>query len=63
MSSTVIKQFSSALPSGRREAVKMLKLRKISPEGAAIAGGTSGGAMKSSTHYSMITLRKVLSKE
>jgi len=41
----------------------MLKLRKISPKGAAIAGGTSGGAMKTSIHFSMITLRKVVSKE
>jgi len=63
VSSTAIKQFSSALPSGWREAVKMLKLRKISPKGAAIAGGTSGGAMKTSIHFSMITLRKVVSKE
>lgn len=51
------------LPSGQREAVEMLKLKEMSLKEAAIASGTTVGALKSSVHRAMAALRKALSKE
>lgn len=58
-----LKQAIEALPQGQREAVEMLKLREMSLKEAAIASGTSVGALKVSVHRAMNALRKALSKE
>jgi RNA polymerase sigma factor (sigma-70 family) len=58
-----LKQAIEALPSGQREAMEMLKLREMSLKEAAVASGTSIGALKVSVHRAMAALRKALSKE
>jgi RNA polymerase sigma factor (sigma-70 family) len=58
-----LKQAIQTLPAGQREAVEMLKLRQMSLKEAAIASGTSVGALKVSVHRAMSALRKALSKE
>ena len=52
-----------SLPSGQRVAIEMLKLREMSLKDAAIASGTSAGALKVSVHRAIVNLRRVLSKE
>ena len=51
------------LPEGQRNAIEMLKLREMSLKEAAIASGTSVGALKVSIHRAVATLRKALIKE
>ena len=58
-----LKQAIEALPARQREAVEMLKLREMSLKEAAIASGTSVGALKVSVHRAMNALRKILSRE
>ncbi len=58
-----LRQAIQALPPGQREAVEMLKLRAMPLKEAAIASGTSVGALKVSVHRAMTALRKALSKK
>ncbi len=58
-----LKQAIQALPPGQREAVEMLKLKEMSLKEAAVASGTSIGALKVSVHRAMGALRKALSKD
>lgn len=51
------------LPSGQREAIKMLKLRELSLKEAAMLTGQSIGALRVSVHRGMTALRKTLTKE
>jgi RNA polymerase sigma factor (sigma-70 family) len=51
------------LPPGQRDAIEMLKLREMSLKEAAVASGTSIGAIKVSVHRAMATLRKALIKD
>ena len=48
------------LPSGQRQAIKLLKLREMSLKEAATASGVSIAALKVATHRALKTLRKVL---
>ena len=58
-----LRQAIRELPPGQREAVEMLKLREMSLKEAAVASGTSVGALKVSVHRAMIALRRALVKE
>lgn len=58
-----LKRAIEALPPGQREAVEMLKLREMSLKEAAVASGTSVGALKVSVHRAMSALRKTLKKD
>jgi RNA polymerase sigma factor (sigma-70 family) len=51
------------LPAGQRSAIEMLKLREMSLKEAAVASGTSVGALKVATHRAMDALRRKLKKE
>lgn len=51
------------LPAGQRSAIEMLKLREMSLKEAAVASGTSVGALKVATHRAMDALRRTLKKE
>jgi RNA polymerase sigma factor (sigma-70 family) len=51
------------LPAGQRSAIEMLKLREMSLKEAAVASGTSVGALKVATHRAMDALRRRLKKE
>lgn len=50
----------AALPRGQREAIELLKLKGMSLKEAAIATGTSVGALKVATHRAMTALRRIL---
>jgi RNA polymerase sigma factor (sigma-70 family) len=58
-----LRQAIRVLPPGQREAVEMLKLREMSLREAAIASGTSVGALKVAVHRAVTALRKALSKK
>ncbi len=58
-----LRQAIEALPPAQRGAIEMLKLREMSLKEAAIASGTSVGALKVSVHRAMTALRKALSKK
>jgi RNA polymerase sigma factor (sigma-70 family) len=58
-----LKQAIEGLPSGQREAIKMLKLRELSLKEAAAFTGQSIGALRVSVHRGMTALRKTLTKE
>jgi RNA polymerase sigma-70 factor (ECF subfamily) len=49
-----------SLPSGQRQAIKMLKLEEMSLKEAAAASGMSIAALKVATHRAIGTLRKAL---
>jgi RNA polymerase sigma-70 factor (ECF subfamily) len=55
-----LKRAMGALPRGQRTAIELLKLRDMSLREAAIASGTSIGALKVATHRAMSALRKML---
>ena len=50
----------AALPAGQREAIELLKLQEMSLKEAAVASGTSVGALKVATHRAMAALRRLL---
>jgi RNA polymerase sigma-70 factor (ECF subfamily) len=50
------------LPRRQREAIELLKLRELSLREAAVATGTSVGALKVSVHRAVANLRKTLTK-
>ena len=52
----------SRLPRGQREAIEMLKLREMSLREAAVATGSTVGALKVATHRAMTSLRAMLKK-
>src|SRR5262249_31584505 len=49
-----------SLPSGQRQAIKLLKLEEMSLKDAAAASGMSVAALKVATHRALSTLRKML---
>ena len=48
------------LPSGQRQAIKLVKLGEMSLKEAATASGMSIAALKVATHRALKTLRRVL---
>ena len=58
-----LRQAIADLPAGQRSAIEMLKLREMSLKEAAVASGTSVGALKVATHRAMDALRRKLKKE
>lgn len=58
-----LRQAIQALPPGQREALEMLKLREMTLKEAAIASGTSVGALKVSVHRAIGALRKALDRD
>src|SRR5262245_24504855 len=57
-----LKQAIQKLPHRQREAIELLKLREMSLKDAALATGTSVGALKISVHRAVANLRKTLLK-
>lgn len=55
-----LRQAVNDLPSGQRQAVELLKLREMPLKEAAMATGTSIGALKVAVHRAIKTLRKAL---
>jgi RNA polymerase sigma factor (sigma-70 family) len=55
-----LRQAIERLPSGQRQAIKLLKLGEMCLKDAAAASGTSVGALKVATHRAMVTLRRLL---
>jgi RNA polymerase sigma-70 factor (ECF subfamily) len=49
-----------ALPAGQRQAIELLKLQEMSLKEAAVATGTSVGALKVATHRAISSLRRIL---
>ena len=49
-----------ALPSGQRQAIKLLKLQEMSLKEASAATGTSITALKVATHRAIVSLRRIL---
>lgn len=58
-----LRQAIADLPAGQRSAIEMLKLGEMSLKEAAVASGTSVGALKVATHRAMDALRRKLKKE
>src|SRR5712691_5566016 len=58
-----LKEAIADLPAGQRRAIEMLKLGEMSLKEAAVASGTSVGALKIATHRAMDALRRKLKKE
>lgn len=59
----VLREAIEQLPSGQREAIRMLKLQEISLKEAAAASGMSVAALKVATHRALKSLRKVFGKQ
>jgi RNA polymerase sigma factor (sigma-70 family) len=57
---TALRNAVENLPSGQRQAIKLLKLGEMSLKEAAAASGVSIAALKVATHRALKTLRKVL---
>ena len=57
---TALRNAIENLPSGQRQAIKLLKLGEMSLKEAAAASGVSIAALKVATHRALKTLRKVL---
>ncbi len=53
----------SALPSGQRQAIELLKLREMSLQEASAATGLSIGALKVATYRAMASLRRSLTRD
>jgi RNA polymerase sigma-70 factor (ECF subfamily) len=51
------------LPSGQRDAVRMLKLQEMSLKEAAAASGMSIAALKVATHRGLKNLRKIFGRQ
>ena len=57
---TALRNAIENLPSGQRQAIKLLKIGEMSLKEAAMASGVSIAALKVATHRALKTLRKVL---
>jgi RNA polymerase sigma factor (sigma-70 family) len=57
---TALRNAIENLPSGQRQAIKLLKIGEMSLKEAATASGVSIAALKVATHRALKTLRKVL---
>jgi RNA polymerase sigma-70 factor (ECF subfamily) len=55
-----LKKALEALPPGQRNAIELLKLQEMSLKEAAVASGTSVGALKVAVHRGMCALRRTL---
>jgi RNA polymerase sigma-70 factor (ECF subfamily) len=56
----VLRDAIEQLPSGQRDAIRMLKLKEMSLKEAAAASGVSVAALKVATHRALKSLRKLL---
>jgi len=55
-----LREVIERLPTGQREAIRMLKLEEMSLQEAAAASGTSIAALKVATHRALKNLRKLI---
>lgn len=56
----VLRETIERLPSGQRDAIRMLKLEEMSLKEAALAGGMTVAALKVAVHRELKSLRKLL---
>jgi RNA polymerase sigma factor (sigma-70 family) len=59
----VLRDAIERLPSGQREAIRMLKLKEMSLKEAAAASGMSIAALKVATHRGLKNLRKIFGRQ
>jgi len=59
----VLRDAVERLPSGQRDAIRMLKLQEMSLKEAAAVSGTTVAALKVATHRALKSLRKVLGRQ
>jgi RNA polymerase sigma factor (sigma-70 family) len=57
-----LRQAMASLPAGQRQAIELLKLQGLSLKEAAVASGTSVGALKVASHRGMTALKRLLNK-